>query len=105
MTKREQIMDFVEDQCNGEAYRKDIIKFIVETNGMKYDPIRHRGYYSSAFCDKYGVAGRYDYSRRNHKVSHSVGYLLVPSYRGDCRYLCKNSSTGKYELRYAFSWS
>ena len=101
MATRAQIMDFVEKQCGGEAYRKDIIKFIVETNGMKYDPIRHRGYYSCAFWDRCGFVGRFHDSRQYQKRSHKIGYLLVPSYKGDSRYLHKNSSTGKYELLYA----
>ena len=99
MATRAQIMDFVEKQCGGAAYRKDIVKFIVETNGLRYDPIRHRGYYSCAFWNKCGCY--YNNSRQDDKLAHKIGYLLVPSYKGDWRYLHKNSSTGKYELFYA----
>ena len=45
MTKKSKIMDFVES-IGGVIKRKGLVKFIVEMNGMTFDPIKHRGYYS-----------------------------------------------------------
>lgn len=101
MATRKQIMDFVEKKCGGAAYRKDIVKFIVETNGMRYNPMIHRGYYSCAFWKSSSIKSFFQVSRDKDRASHKIGYLLVPSYKGDARYLEKNGRTGKYEIKYA----
>jgi len=49
-TKKSQIMDYVES-VGGTIRRKDLIKFIVELKGKKYNPIEHRGYWSEAIRD------------------------------------------------------
>lgn len=101
MATRAQIMDFVEKQCSGAAYRKDIIKFIVEMNGKKYHPVLDRGYYSCAFWKSTNPKSFFKASHDKERAAHKIGYLLEPSYRGDKRYLRKNPTTGKYELLYA----
>lgn len=47
-TFKSKIMDFIASK-GGTLQRKDIVKFIVESKGLTYNPIQHRGYYSCHF--------------------------------------------------------
>ena len=51
MLKKTQIINFVLDQPNGQIRRKDLIHFICNLNGVLYDPVSCRGYYSVALQD------------------------------------------------------
>lgn len=51
MLKKTQIINFVLDQPNGQIRRKDLIHFICNLNGIYYDPVSCRGYYSVALQD------------------------------------------------------
>lgn len=51
MLKKTQIINFVLDQPNAEIRRKDLIHFICNLNGVLYDPVSCRGYYSVALQD------------------------------------------------------
>lgn len=84
-TIRSQVMDFV--QRKGFARRCDIVKFIrEEVQGKSFDPVRDRGYYSSAFLhqSRYWNNGIYTY-----KIEQNPGYFMRPS-KKDSRYLVQN---------------
>ena len=51
MLKKTQIINFVLDQPNGQIRRKDLVHFICNLNGVLYDPVSCRGYYSVALQD------------------------------------------------------
>ena len=51
MLKKTQIINFVLDQPDAQIRRKDLIHFICNLNGVKYDPVSCRGYYSVALQD------------------------------------------------------
>lgn len=51
MLKKTQIINFVLDQPNAQIRRKDLIHFICNLNGVLYDPVSCRGYYSVALQD------------------------------------------------------
>ena len=51
MLKKTQIINFVLNQPDAQIRRKDLIHFICNLNGVNYDPVRCRGYYSVALQD------------------------------------------------------
>lgn len=70
------VMDFVSG-C-GEAKRMDIIRFIIEDiHNQKWDKVKHRGHYSSAFS------------------SNDSSYFIKPS-KKEPRFLRKNQFTKKW---------
>lgn len=96
MTKKTKIMNFVES-VGGVIGRKGLVKFIVEMNGMTFDPIKHRGYYSChlqttghkwlPWCTSYRLCGL---------DGKQLGYLMRES-KNEKRHL-RLISRGVYKL-------
>ena len=80
MTKKTAIMNFVQAR-GGTVRRKEIVQFISELNGTPYDPVKSRGYYSSALCPTSYWSG---------------GYLFTPN-KNEPRYLVRQSR-GVYKV-------
>lgn len=98
ITMKSLVMNFV--QSRGTARRKDIIQFIHECKGMKFDPIRDRGYWSTAFST-------YTYRNRNYygawnsakkvKTYTGLGYFMKPS-KVEKRFLVQDKPYGPYRV-------
>jgi hypothetical protein len=76
LTIKEQAMRHVETHGN-DMCRVDILRFVYELTrlGKKYDPVKHRGFYSCAFCKRYGghfIQGGKAELRKNKSGSYSV---------------------------------
>ena len=86
MTKKSKIMNFVES-IGGVIKRKGLVKFIVEMNGMTFDPIKHRGYYS---CHLRTTGHKW--------ISWNHSYQLCGLDTNQLGYLMKESKTEKRHL-------
>jgi len=87
-TKKSQIMDYVQS-IGGTIRRKDLVKFIVELKGMKFNPIKHRGYWSVALQSS-------SWSWRWQKWIGNPGYLMRMS-KNEPRHLVRIAH-GVYQL-------
>ncbi|MBQ1971249.1 MAG: hypothetical protein II223_02285 [Treponema sp.] len=93
------VMNFVE--ARGEATRTEIVKFICDIKGLKYDPVSFRGYWSDAFntgkfrnSSYQGVWKRPD---RDVETYTGIGYFMKPSSK-EPRYLIQEKPYGPYKL-------
>ena len=94
------IMNFME--THGPATRKEIIKFIYETKGIKYNFKTYGGFFSSAFMTgKYRHDFNSEYAwchgKTNQQTYSPIGYLMKPS-KTEKRYLIQEKPYGKYCL-------
>jgi hypothetical protein len=85
-TIRSRVMDFVEKQ--GFVRRRDIVKFIRENlQGKRFDPVRDRGYYSTAFLHQ---SHRWEHGIYTYTMKSNPGYFMRPS-KNDSRYFVQNA--------------
>lgn len=92
-TIRSQVLDFV--QKKGFARRWEIVKFIKEElHGTDFDPIRDRGYFSTAFRKNSRL---WDHGTYAYKMTPNPGYFMKPS-KNDKRYLTQNLKKEYYVI-------
>lgn len=99
ITMKSLVMNFV--QSRGSARRKDIIQFICECKGRKFDPGRDRGFWSTAFSTNEYRNSNYYGSWNNPKTRPTtytgIGYFMKPS-RVEKRFLVQDKPYGPYHV-------
>lgn len=93
------VMNFV--QSRGTARRKDIIQFIHECKGEKFNPVVARGHWSTAFSTNKYRNSNYNRSWNNPKKRQTtytgIGYFMKPS-RVEKRFLVQDKPYGPYRV-------
>lgn len=97
-TMKTLVMNFV--QSRGYARRKDIVKFIHEVKGLEFNPVRDRGYWSTAFVSgicKLNYSNYWTKCREGKPTYTSTGYFCRPS-KNEKRYLVQDRPYGPYHV-------
>lgn len=96
MTKKIQILDFVQSLPGKTVTRSQLIRFIKQLNGEDFDPIRDRGCYSAALMPSHFIYRHIEGLAHPVKLWQDGGYLTWAS-KGDGRCLARKGR-GLYGL-------
>ena len=92
------VMNFV--QSRGTARRKDIVQFIHECKGETFNPVRDRGFLSTAFSTRtyrnLSYSGIWNNAKKVYTFT-GTGYFMKPS-KVEKRFLVQDKPYGPYHV-------